>query len=179
MTANPALRHTCPGAHGGITAAECAAKGCCFSSIHCNISCPWCFTPKQEFGPAQFHNDADHWVTVAASDPLVTWYIQGWWGSMPESLRGHCSPRTANCECHCAVVNTSMRFQRQLNLPIGKLIRHARTHSVGKYQSCICYLFFEFKCRINCTRNRTHRFPDKSKRWMRWQQRARNAATGQ
>eukprot|EP01049_Picozoa_sp_SAG25_P014093 SAG25_NODE_2383_length_1663_cov_8.076617_2_plen_316_part_00 len=118
MTAQPARRHTCPGAHGGITPEQCAAKGCCFSDIHCNISCPWCFTPEQEYGPNQFHNDADHIVFVKESDPLVPWYIQGWWGHPPATLRNRCSTGSPdNCFCHCEIVNDSSVFPHKLHLP--------------------------------------------------------------
>ena len=113
MTAQPARRHTCPGAHGGITADECAAFGCCFSNIHCNVSCPWCFTPHQQFGPQQFHNDADHFVAVAATDPEVTWFVQGWWGAAPKNL--HCTPTESNCFCHCEVAGPA--FPHKLRQP--------------------------------------------------------------
>jgi hypothetical protein len=115
MTAHPAQRHTCPGAHGGITAAQCAAKGCCFSSVHCGVPCPWCFTPQQEFGPLQFHNDNDYIISVVATDPLVTWFQQGWWGSGP---KGTCTtPSLSNCNCHCDALPAAVPFPRQLHLP--------------------------------------------------------------
>ncbi len=114
MTAHPERRHTCPGAYGGITAEQCAAFGCCFSDIHCNVSCPWCFTPHQQFGPRQFHNDADHFVAVEATDPEVTWFVQGWWGTgAPKDLK--CTPTVANCFCHCEVVGPA--FPHKLRLP--------------------------------------------------------------
>ena len=94
MTAHPAQRHTCPGAFSGITPAQCAAKGCCFSDIHCSGSCPWCFTPTQQFGPQSFHNDADHFVHVKATDPEVTWYMQGGWGPAPPGGRCAKQPGT-------------------------------------------------------------------------------------
>lgn len=86
MTKNFAQRHTCPGAFAGITAEQCAAKGCCFSTLHCNVPCPWCFTPTRHAGPAEFHNDADHFVAVKDTDPEVTWYMQGWWGGTDVSV---------------------------------------------------------------------------------------------
>jgi hypothetical protein len=60
MTAHPALRQVCPGAFNGTTAEQCAAKGCCFSNVGCNNSCPWCFTPD-----ASTPNDLDqhYWET--------------------------------------------------------------------------------------------------------------------
>ena len=48
MTKHVAQRTTCPGAFAGITAAQCAAKGCCFSAVHCDVPCPWCFTPMHQ-----------------------------------------------------------------------------------------------------------------------------------
>ena len=115
MTANPARRHTCPGAHGGITPAQCATKGCCFSSTHCSVPCPWCFTPQEVFGPLQFHSDNDYIVAVASTDPLVTWYQQGWWGSGP---KGSCDkPSLSNCNCHCDVIPTTVPSPRGLHLP--------------------------------------------------------------
>ena len=66
-SSHPQTRHTCPGAFGGITKAQCEAKGCCFAN-HCidsttpngtaarsmrdngRLSCPWCFTPTRENG---------------------------------------------------------------------------------------------------------------------------------
>ena len=116
QTAHPSQRHTCPGAFGGITAAQCAAKGCCFSSIHCNVSCPWCFTPQQEYGPWQFHNDADHFVAVSEADPVVPWWLQGWWGTGPSS-QSKCTPAPVNCFCHCEVLPASTIFPRQIHLP--------------------------------------------------------------
>ena len=78
MTAHFTQRHQCPGAHSGITAAQCAQKGCCFSRLHCTVPCPWCFTPTQVAGPASFHNDADHVIHVKAADPVVTWAPELW-----------------------------------------------------------------------------------------------------
>ena len=118
MTTHPEQRHTCPGAFGGITAAQCAAKGCCFSDTHCTGPCPWCFTPDQEFGPRQFHSDADHFVAVSASDPLVSWWIQGWWGTGGSKAGGStCVPTPANCFCHCEVLPDAPAFAKKLHLP--------------------------------------------------------------
>jgi hypothetical protein len=115
MTAHPAQRRTCPGAHGGITRAQCAAKGCCFANLHCNVSCPWCFLAHRQFGPLQFHNDNDYILAAAETDPLVTWYQQGWWGSGP---KGDCeAPSLSNCNCHCDVLSHAAPFPRQLHIP--------------------------------------------------------------
>ena len=99
-TAHPLTRHTCPGVHAGITRQECEAKGCCFDDTHKappGKSWPWCFTRDREYGPRQFHNDADYFVSASAGDPFVPWIDQGWWGQ-PPSLH-NCS--MSNVYCHC------------------------------------------------------------------------------
>lgn len=115
MTANPTERHTCPGAYGGITPAQCAAKGCCFSNVPCNASCPWCFTADREFGPLEFHNDRDFFVAVEANDPAVTWWMQGWWGNGPP--KSACLPSAGNSLCHCYKLPGTNAFERKLLLP--------------------------------------------------------------
>ena len=115
MTKQFSRRHICPGAHSGITAAQCAAKGCCFSTLHCTVPCPWCFTPQQVDGPGSFHNDADHFVHVKSTDPTVTWFMQGWWGQAPKSS---CVPTQANNQCHCSQMPGTLKFtQQQIRLP--------------------------------------------------------------
>ena len=115
MTKDFAARHTCPGAHSGITAEQCAAKGCCFSNVHCNVPCPWCFTPQREFGPGSFHDDSDHFVAVKETDPEVTWWMQGWWGQPRDSS---CVPSPANAFCHCVKLNNTLAFsEEKIRLP--------------------------------------------------------------
>ena len=96
MTKNVAQRRTCPGAFAGITAAQCAAKGCCFSTVHCDVPCPWCFNPTgaRALGPGSFHNDADHFVHVKVTDPEITWWMQGGWGPVPPGGRCAVQPGT-------------------------------------------------------------------------------------
>ena len=72
-------------------------------------------TPYRQFGPLQFHNDNDYILAVAETDPLVTWYQQGWWGSGP---KGDCeAPSLSNCNCHCDVLSHAAPFPRQLHIP--------------------------------------------------------------
>lgn len=179
-SSHPESRHTCPGAFGGITRAECEAKDCCFAN-HCvggtvaaaaaavavaaaaapaalaitfttngngnsdskggggnsgtnsstafadgqgegkrplssTSSCPWCFMPDREYGPINFHADGDHIVAVQATDPAVTWFMQGWWGS-PHCPAG-VEPTLGNCYCHCAKSPKAVAFHKLIQLPV-------------------------------------------------------------
>lgn len=114
-TINPETRHTCPGAFGGITPEQCGALGCCFSNRPCT-RCPWCFTPDHIAGPMQFHNDGDTFLSVSASDPVVEWVDQGWWGKRPATLNTTITCDQSNCFCHCVRLPTSPVFRR-IQLP--------------------------------------------------------------
>ena len=109
-TAHPLTRHTCAGAFGGITKAECGALGCCFSNHPCpgGKSCPWCFTQQHIVGPHDFHTDHETILHAHASDPYVAWFDQGWWGpaaKAPTRNNSNCnaSAPSSNLQCHCDV----------------------------------------------------------------------------
>ena len=117
-TAHPLTRHTCPGVHAGITRQECQAKGCCFDDTHHappGKSWPWCFTPSRQYGPRQFHNDADYFVSASPGDPFVQWIDQGWWGKAPSPLQ-NCSDE--NMYCHCNTLpSAKLAPQKLIQLP--------------------------------------------------------------
>jgi hypothetical protein len=96
--AQPELRSSCPGTTGGVTQAQCEARGCCYATFPSPDphGYPWCFNRWHSHGPANFHNDPDYFVVTSASDPLVDWVDQGWWGSAASHNITNC---TANCHC--------------------------------------------------------------------------------
>eukprot|EP00040_Diaphanoeca_grandis_P000182 m.14620 g.14620 ORF g.14620 m.14620 type:complete len:451 (-) comp10223_c1_seq1:233-1585(-) len=110
---SPNIRQTCPDVHGGITPAECVAKGCCFSATPSPDPnhYPWCFTRKHRAGPQSFHNDAEYWTTTSATDPEVEWFDQGWWGKTPSVLNKTTCNET-NGWCHCVQLPTAPLKQK-------------------------------------------------------------------
>lgn len=68
-TADPSSRVQCPGVGGGVTAAQCAAKGCCFDASPSPDphGYPWCFARRHRSGPQHFHTDGDGFFVTSAS----------------------------------------------------------------------------------------------------------------
>ena len=114
----------------------CAAKGCCFSTLHCNVPCPWCFTPTRQAGPGEFHNDADHFVAVKASDPEVTWYMQGWWG-IHNNKGVHASNADEQLLPLCKTTRSRAFSERKIRLPnLSKSSTLEQQTATTRYQCC-------------------------------------------
>jgi hypothetical protein len=108
----PELRSSCPGTTGGVTQAQCEARGCCFAQFPSPDphGYPWCFSRLHTHGPANFHNDVDYFVVTSESDPVTDWVDQGWWGSAASHNLTNCSG--VNFDCHCTrLPNTSVVAQ--------------------------------------------------------------------
>jgi hypothetical protein len=55
-------------------------------------------------------------VTVA--DPVVTWWMQGWWGAWHNNSGSDCVPSAANQQCHCEKLPGALAFSaQQIRLP--------------------------------------------------------------
>ena len=67
-------------------------------------------------GPNNFHNDGEFIVAVKQTDPEVTWFVQGWWGS-PHCPTG-VDPTPNNCYCHCLQSPRAVPHEGKIQLPV-------------------------------------------------------------
>ena len=84
-------------------------------------------------------------TTTSARLRKIVWLPNTLVKSWTPLSAGFVSSVSTLCSTRCAAPHTLLRVRVQI-------IRHARTHSVCEYQSCMFV-----KCLINCTRTRTER----------------------